>query len=352
MKKFLSLSMAMMLSVGLLAGCGSSDSGSSNNDNSVESGAESSVDDFKLTMKLSHVFSPDEQLTKSMILVTDRIREKTNGAIDIQCYDQAQLATYKDGLEQVVNGAQFISVEDPSYLGDYVADFKPFVGPMLYQTYDEYVQMIETDLIQDLILEAEDYNIKVLGLDYIFGFRNIMTNKVIENPDDLKGVKLRTPGSDLFIDTINSMGAIATSLAFSETLSGVSAGVVDGLEGSEFTNIGTKCYEYTENVALTQHFLGTCGVYFPLDIWNTIPSEYQDIIEEEFNYGGEEMTAISADSYAEVYAELESLGVKFNEVDYDSFNEATKVVFEKMESDGATEGIYDALQEELAIIRG
>ncbi|MFR4383703.1 MAG: hypothetical protein ACLT4X_05235 [Phascolarctobacterium sp.] len=41
-------------------------------------------------------------------------------------------------FEQVANGANFISVEDPSYLGDYVPDFKPLVGPMLYQSYDEY----------------------------------------------------------------------------------------------------------------------------------------------------------------------------------------------------------------------
>ena len=94
--------------------------------------------------------------------------------------------------------------------------------------------------------KLKEKGIKVLALDYIFGFRNVMTNKVITKPEDMKGLKLRTPGSKLFIDTINAMGATATSLPFSETLSGVSQGVVDGLEGSEFTNIGTKCYEHVK----------------------------------------------------------------------------------------------------------
>ncbi|WP_317853965.1 C4-dicarboxylate TRAP transporter substrate-binding protein [Chakrabartyella piscis] len=357
MKKIFALTLATVLAMGTLAGCGGSSSSSTESapaDTSADAAVETeAADDYKLVMKLSHVFSPDEQLSKSMELVAERIYEKTNGAIEIQCYGQAQLATYKDGVEQVVNGAQFISVEDPSYLGDYVADFKPFVGPMLYQTYDEYVQMIETDLIQDMIKQAEDYNIKVLGLDYIFGFRNVMTNKVIESPDDLKGMKLRTPGSDLFIDTINAMGATATSLAWSETLSAVSQGVVDGLEGSEFTNLGTKCYEYIENVAETKHFLGTCGVYFPLDIWESIPAEYQTIIAEEFDYGGEEMTQICTESYAETRAELESYGIKFNEVDYDAFGVAIAGVYADMEeNDGCTPGIYEALKAELEIIRG
>ncbi len=305
-----------------------------------------------LVIKLSHVFSPDEQLYKSMELVAGRIKEKTQGRVDIQCYGQNQLPCYKDGLEQVANGADYISVEDPSYLGDYVPDFKPLVGPMLYQTYDEYAQMIETPMVKEMIANAESKGIKVLALDYVFGFRNVISNKVINTPADLQGVKLRTPGSKLFIDTINSMGATATSLPFAETLSGVSQGVVDGLEGSEFTNIGTKCYEHCKNVATTKHFLGTCGVYIsPKTLAKMSPAD-QKIVIDEFAYGGKEMTKISTESYNKVYKELQDKGVKFNDVDHAAFSAATKVVFTNMEkSEGATPGIYDKLTAEIAKIR-
>lgn len=71
------------------------------------------------------------------------------------------------------------------------------------------------------------------------------------------------------------MGATATPLPWGETLSAVSQGVVDGLEGSEFTNLGTKVYEVRKNVALTRHFLGTCGVYISTQVWDKIPAKYQ-----------------------------------------------------------------------------
>ena len=187
-----------------------------------------SADDFKLVLKLSHVFTQDEQLTKSMDLVAERILDKTGGAIEIQTFPNGQLATYKDGVEQVVRGADFISVEDPSYLGDYVPDFKALVGPMLYTSMDQYSEMIKTDLVQDMI----DQVIKVLALNYMEGFRNLNTNKVIKTPEDLKGQKLRVPGSQLFIDTLNAMGAVSTPIPFSETMSGVQQGVVDGIEGT------------------------------------------------------------------------------------------------------------------------
>lgn len=352
MKKIKSILSALLIvgmSTMVLAACGGTDEPAETPNNqgteTPEETPEASDDDFKLVLRLSHVFSPDEQLTKSMDLVADRINEKTNGAVEIQTFPQAQLAVYKDGLEQVVRGSEFISVEDPSYLGDYVPDFKALVGPMLYSEFDQYTTMIETDLVKDMIKKAEDEGIKILALDYIFGFRNVITNKIIVSPEDMQGLKLRTPGSQLFIDTINAMGATATPLPYAETLSGVSQGVVDGLEGSEFTNIGTKVYEVATNVALTKHFLGTAGVYISTDVWDTIPAEYQAIVEEEFKYGAEEMITIISESYDATVEELKELGVEFNEVNLEEFTAATKPVYENME--GVTPGIYDLLMDEL-----
>jgi len=226
-----------------------------------------SDEDYKLVLKMSHVFAPNEQLTKSLTIVVDNIKERTDGAIEIQQYPQGQLATYKDGVEQVALGAKFISVEDPSYLGDYVADFNALVGPMLYSNFDEYEYLINTDLVKSRVEELEEnHRIKVLALDYIFGFRSLMTNEVIETPEDLQGMKLRTPGSQLFIDTINAMGATATPIPFGETISAVQQGVVDGLEGTMDAYGTNGSSEVAKKMALTNHFLGTCGVYINADL--------------------------------------------------------------------------------------
>ena len=348
------LALSLMFTV-VLVGCGSDDEEAT--DPEVEENGEEVVDnneneedeDYKLVLKLSHVFNPEEQLTKSMDLIAERIMEKTDGAIEIQTYPQGQIATYKDGMEQVVRGADFISVEDPSYLEDYVPDFTALVGPMLYDTYEEYTEMLKTDLVADMIDRAEDEGIKILGLDYIFGFRNVITDEVIKTPEDLNGLKIRVPGSQLFIDTLNAMGANATSLPWGETISAMQQGVVDGIEGSEFTNIGNKVYEIKKNVALTKHFLGTAGAYISTEVWDDIPEKYQEIIQEEFTYGAEEMIEINTKEHSDVVEELESHGVEFNEVDKPAFVEATKVVYENFP--GLTPGIYDDLQEELEKIR-
>ncbi len=201
-----------------------------------------------------------------------------------------------------------------------------------------------------MIKRAEEKGIKILAPRVRFRFPPQRDHQqVVNTPEDLKGVKLRTPGSQLFIKTLTAMGATVTPLPWAETLPGVQQGIVDGIEGSEFTNIGTKVYELLKNVARTQHFLGTCGVYISTQVWEKIPEEYRTIVAEEFAKGALEMVEIGKRDLGTVTAKLESYGVKFNEVDKKAFVEATKSIYETFP--GLTPGIYDKLQAELEKIR-
>ena len=307
-------------------------------------------DEFKIVLRLSHVFSPKEDLAISMENVAKNVFEKTNGAVKILTYPQGQIATYKDGVELVVRGAYFISVEDPSYIGDYVPEFTALVGPMLYRDYDEFISLVKTPLVQGWIKKAETKGIKILSMQYIFGFRNLITDKVIKTPDDLQGVKLRTPGSKLFIETLNAMGATATPLPWGETFSAIQQGVVDGLEGSEFTNVQTKVYETgKKNVALTNHFLGVAGVYISTEVWNKIPLKYRTIVENEFITESHVMVNLLKSKHASVVEELEEQGVQFNEVDRPSFEARTSSLFSTLP--GVNIEMYNQIQTELKKIR-
>lgn len=310
-----------------------------------------SDEDFTITLRLSHVFNVNEELAQSIELVAQRINDKTDGAVRVLTYPGAQIAAYKDGVEMVKRGAYFISVEDPSYVGDYVPEFTALVGPMLYNNFDEYMALIQTPLVKGWVNKLEDKGIKVLSLQYIFGFRNLITDKVIITPEDLEGVKLRTPGSKLFIETLNAMGASATPLPWGETFSALQQGVVDGLEGSEFTNLGTKVYETgKKNVAFTNHFLGTCGVYISTEVWAKIPPKYQTIIEHEFAYEAQQMINQLKDKHAQVISELEAKGVQFNDIDRAAFEARTISLYDGG-LPGVTVEMYEQIQTELVKIR-
>lgn len=344
MKKTIAFLLALVMVLALCA-CGSQPAAPS--DPSADPAASAAApDDYHLEIKLSHVFGPQELLAVYVQEAADNIRERTNGAIDIQCYPNSQLPTYKDGLEQVASGANFISVEDPSYIGDYVPNFNALVGPMMTSTLAEYDYLLSSDLVQGWIKELEDYNIKVLNLDYFFGYRFMKTNKEIYTPDDLKGMKIRTPKSEMYVNTLNAMGANAVPMGWDETLSAVSQGVVDGLEGtmSDFRYDGSG--DVATVGSLTNHLIGVCGIYIGLDVWNAIPAEYQAIIQEEFDASAKRMCNQVESEYEADKEYLESTGHRFNEVDIESFAANFGEVYANMK--GTTPGIYDTLKAMLA----
>lgn len=354
MKKTIAMLLVLVM-IALLCACGSQPASSTEPQpeasSSVPAGQDAAPDDFHIELKLSHVFAPTEQLTVEMEMVADRIRERTNGAVDIQTYGSGQLAVYKDNLQQVVDGANWIACEDPSYLADYNIDFEALIAPMLYTTLDEYSYVCQSDIVKDMCQGLEDnYGIHVLALDFNVGLRCMQTNKVIVTPDDMKGMKIRVPNSSMYINCLTAMGATPTAMAFSETISAVQQGVVDGLEGNMNAYSTNGSADVAKQMSFTNHLIGTCGAYINVDVWNSIPEQYRDIIQEEFSYGARELTDFTNESFESTMKMLEEeQGCHFNEVDVDAFRAVMEPEYERMVSeDGVTPGFIAQLQELVA----
>ncbi|RXZ70351.1 C4-dicarboxylate ABC transporter [Fusobacterium necrophorum] len=309
---------------------------------------EEKISSEPLEIKVSYIFKENEPTHIAMKEATDAINERLKGEVKFVLYPNGQLPVYKDGLQQVVRGANFIDVDDLSYIGDYVPEFTALAGPMLYQSYAEYEKLMHTPLVEELKKKAEEKGIKVLSLDFIFGFRSIISNKEIKHPSDLKGMKIRVPGSKLFIDTLNAMGASAVPMSFGETISALQQNVIDGLEGSYATNYLTKTYELRNRMSLTKHFLGTAGVYISTKVWESLTEEQRNIIQEEFDKAAVNNNRRMLELDQELIANLEAEGVKINEVNLSEF---TKLVVPIYKNIGVSDEFYNKMMKEIEDIR-
>jgi len=338
MKKIFKMLTLMVAAIMLFASCGKK-----------EEAATNSNGEKKVVIKLSTKFVEDEQTAKSLKRVAEKILERSNGNVEIQVYPGGQLPIGKDSMEQVASGANWISVDGLNFIGDYVPDFNAINGPMLYKNFDEYLAMTQSDLVNNLKAEAEKKDIKVLSLDYLFGFRSMLTDKEVKVPEDLNGVKVRVPTSQLYMYTLEAMGANPTPLPFTEVYSGIQQGVVDGLEGSLMTIYGTKIYEVRKQVSLTNHLLGVSAVSISKTVWEGLSENQRTIIQEEFDAGAKYNNEVTVELEKEYRVKLEELGVKFNDVDLPAFNKETAKVFAKFPK--WTPGIYDEIMKELEVIR-
>ena len=150
MKKILSLITLAVLALSLIA-CG---------------GKKDAAKQEARVIKVTTKFVDDEQTAKSLVKVVDAINKRSNGSLELQLFTSGTLPIGKDGMEQVANGSDWILVDGVNFLGDYVPDYNAVTGPMLYQSFDEYLRMVRTPLVQDLNTQALDKGIKVLSLDW------------------------------------------------------------------------------------------------------------------------------------------------------------------------------------------
>lgn len=339
MKKLLVLLLALTMAMSMIA-CGEKAAGGE------EAGSEKVE---KTVIKVSTKFVDDEQTSKSLKKVVEAINERSNGSLELQLFTGGILPIGKDSMEQVVKGAKWISVDGVNFLGDYVPDYNALTGPFLYQNFDQYLAMTQTDLVKGLNAKAAENGIKVLSLDWVFGFRSMMTNKPIITPADMDGLNIRVPNSQMYTFTLEAMGGNPIAMPFPDTYAAIQQGVIDGIEGSILTYYGTKQYENVKEYSLTNHLLGVSAVSISTTLWDELTEEQRTIISEEFEKGMQDNLAETKRLEGEYLELLKENGVTVHEVDSQAFMDATAPVFEKFEK--WTPGIYDEIIKELEKIK-
>lgn len=337
MKKFLSVLLVLVMTLSIVA-CGSKSTGTD---------APAKVE--KKVIKVSTKFVDDEQTAISLKKVVEAVNKRSNGSLELQLFTGGILPIGKDGMEQVVQGSDWILVDGVNFLGDYVPDYNAVTGPFLYQTFDEYFAMMKTPLVQNLNKQAEEKGIKVISLDWVFGFRSMMTKKPIKSPADMKGLNIRVPTSQLYTYTIEAMGGNPIAMPYPDTYAALQQGVIDGVEGSIMTYYGTKQYENVKEYSITNHLLGVSSVVISPKVWDKLSKEQQTILTEEFQKGMEDNLAETIKLEKDYETKLKELGVKFNKVDADAFLKAAAPVYTKF--DKWTPGIYDEIVKELDKIK-
>ena len=261
-------------------------------------------------------------------------------------YGQNELDCYGDSLTRAVNGENWMGLEEPSLFADYAGDAAMVLAPMLYSSNAEYNYVMDSDFVANLEKELAAQGIHILDTHYSFGFRSVVTNRDITKPEDLNGVKLRATSSAMFTKTVECLGAIPTPMSFTECLSAISSGVVEGFEGSTSTLAGAgEPYELVKKVALTNHLIATRWLFMPEDVWQTIPEKYQKIIEDcAYECGMWEQTSCQEDEAVQIEM-LKENGVTWNEVDLDAFSKACEPVIDWIvEEYGSSYEAYDQIK--------
>lgn len=256
----------------------------------------------------------------------ERLEAAAPGEIDVQIFMSNTLGSEEDVLQGLTLGTHQASLS-ASAIAQINTRTAIFDLPYLFEDRTA-VQAFAESAAGDMLREGFDGTGMVLAAMWDNGFRQITnTTRPVVVPEDLAGLKIRTPTNRQRVEMFNTLGANATPLSFGEVYSALDQGVIDGQENPANVVDTAKLYEVQGYMSLSNHvYLPTFLVFgepylntLDADLRETVLNVAAEVAPWTFDWG--------ADTDATTIAAL-SDKLEVNEIDFAAFQAAAAPLYE------------------------
>ncbi|MDT8991310.1 sialic acid TRAP transporter substrate-binding protein SiaP [Curvibacter sp. APW13] len=211
----------------------------------------------KTVLRISSPAVPDDWHAKMWTVFKDALEKSAPGEFDVQINLNASL--FKQGAEPaaMARGNLELTTVSAADIAKIVPEFSIFTAGYVVRDPAQQQKIFNGPIGAEMFKTVSDkMDITVLSTCYL-GTRQVNLREVrnVKTPADLKGVKLRMPGSKDWLFLGESLGATATPLAFGEVYLGLKAGTIDGQDNPLPTVKAAKFYEVTKQIVLTNHLV-------------------------------------------------------------------------------------------------
>lgn len=280
-------------------------------------------------LKVGMVVTEQDPMYQGALALKKGVESRTNGKLIIEIYPSSQLGDTQDVQEAAKAGANVAALTDAGRLAEFVPEIGILGAPYIVESFEEGTVLLQSDLFKGWADKlAKDHGLKILSFNWYQGDRHVLAKKPVYSPKDLNRLRIRTPGSPVWMETVKAMGGNPTPLAWAEVYPGLQQGVIDGLEAQLPAVFGASLYEVITHITKTAHFQLITGLVTGTAWFDSLPQEYQDILVDEAWKAGMKASQITIDSLNDYEEQMKAKGVIFVEIDKTPFIEATDKVYD------------------------
>jgi tripartite ATP-independent transporter DctP family solute receptor len=295
------------------------------------------------TIKLGTVLAADEPVPQYAKRLAENVKQRTDGKLKIEVVAGSALGSDQEVFEQALSGAPVIAPVGGGYLQEYAADAGVLDGPYIADSTEQFQRILKSPFFDEVTSALLRKHVKFLTNSWYFGTRHFLSDKAIRSPEDMRGLKMRVPPVPMTRRTVEAMGANATELEFSEVFSALESGVIDGAEAPLSTLYGAKLQEQAKVLSKTGHFVQFIGFAMGTKFFDTLASDQQKILLEEFERVGAQETEAALREERRYEQLLRKEGVRIvDDVDREAFKKATRKVYGSFKE--FSPGVYDRVR--------
>ena len=281
-------------------------------------------------IRISTPGSAEEWQSKGLVKFKETLEAAMPGAFDVQIHFNGTLFGQGTEIEAMQRGNLEVGMISPQDITEIIPEYSVFTTGYLMRDAAHLDAVYDGDIGAEYKARVEkDAGLHIVKSQYL-GSRQVMLRvpKDVKTPEDMKGLKLRMPGSEAWQFLGNALGANATPLAFEEIYLALQTGTIDGLENPLTDIISSKFYEVAKQIVLTNHQVSNTFFAMPVAFWNGLTPEEKAAIEQAEaaakKFNDENVLAGEKDAVAF----LEGKGVKVTTPDVNAFRTMVLDAFE------------------------
>jgi tripartite ATP-independent transporter DctP family solute receptor len=294
---------------------------------------------YKSEYRLSLVVGPAFPWGKGGEIWANKVREKTNGRINIKLYPGVSLIQGDQTREfsALRQGVIDLAVGSTINWSPQVKQLNLFSLPFLMPDYAAIDALTQGEVGKDIFKTLEGAGVVPLAWGEN-GYRELTNSKrPVRTPDDLKGLKIRVVGSPLFVETFTALGANPTQMSWADAQPAFASGAVDGQENPMSIFTAAKLHTVGQkNLTMWGYVADPLVFVVNKEIWNSWTPADRELVRQAALEAGKEQIAIARKGIAEpgqpLLKDIAAMGVNIvhlTPAEREAFVKATRPTYAK-----------------------
>ncbi|WP_456267507.1 TRAP transporter substrate-binding protein [Kushneria sp. AK178] len=274
-----------------------------------------------------NVHPPGYPNSEALDSFVKEVTEKTDGRINAKIFHNGVLGDQPDAIEQTRNGALNFANFNMGPMGPIVPETNVLSLPFLFRDIDAMHQIMDGEIGQRFADALEKKNLVALSW-FDSGSRSVYnTQRPINEPEDMQGLKIRVMNNDLYVEMIDALGGNATPMAYGEVYQSLKTGVLDGAENNYPSFESSGHDEIAQYFSETEHLILPECLCIAKRSWDNLSEEDQEIVRQAALDAATLQRQLWQESSRESREAVIAAGVDINEVDKSAFQERMEPIY-------------------------
>ncbi|MCZ2495716.1 DctP family TRAP transporter solute-binding subunit [Xylophilus sp. Kf1] len=275
----------------------------------------------------------------------ERLKAISGGKHTVRVYNNSALGGEKDTIEQAKIGALQMVRVNVGAMNNICPETLVPTMPFLFRSVDHLHRVLDGPVGEEILKACEKQGFVGLAF-YDSGSRSVFTaKKPVRGIADMKGLKVRVQQSDLWVSTMEAMGANATPMPQGEVYTGLKTGLIDAAENNYPTYESSRAFEVAKFYSRTEHSMAPEILLFSKRAWDRLSAEEQGQVRQAAKESVPYMRKLWAEREIKSFEIAKAGGAEFIDVDKKPFQAAMKPVYDKFITDAKLKDLVKRAQD-------